>query len=141
MDQRAGPELRAASRLRSTRRAWLPVAFCLLLGAACGSSGGQGPAGDAPNVVLITADDLGWRDLGSYGNDQLATPHLDRLAAEGLRFTRAFVTTPSCSSSRATLATGQYPHTNGVTGLVHRFPERSLPAGTPTLASLLRDAG
>jgi N-sulfoglucosamine sulfohydrolase len=93
------------------------------------------------NLLLITADDLGWKDLASYGNPNVRTPHLDRLRAGGVSFTNAFDVTSTCSSSRATWATGQYPHTHGVVGLVHRMPALSLPAGTPTLASLLRDAG
>jgi N-sulfoglucosamine sulfohydrolase len=93
------------------------------------------------NIVLITGDDLGWKDLSSSGNPNVATPNLDRLAAGGVSFTHAFDVTSTCSSSRTTYATGQYPHTHGVVGLVHRIPELSLPEGTPTLASHLRDAG
>lgn len=95
----------------------------------------------ARNVVLITGDDLGWRDLSSCGNPNLRTPNLDRLKRGGVSFSNAFDVTSTCSSSRATYATGQYPHTHGVVGLVHRLPELSLPEGTPTLASRLRGAG
>tara|TARA_B100001750_G_scaffold91390_3_gene72216 strand:- start:1510 stop:2805 length:1296 start_codon:yes stop_codon:yes gene_type:complete len=92
-------------------------------------------------ILFITADDLGWKDLSSAGNPNLATPNLDRLLAGGVSFERAFDVTSTCASSRTTYATGQYPHTHGVTALVHRMPELSLPPGTPTLASHLRDAG
>jgi N-sulfoglucosamine sulfohydrolase len=91
--------------------------------------------------VLITGDDLGWKDLGCYGNTDVATPRLDRLAREGLLFTRAFGAASSCSSARATFITGQYPHTNGVTGLTHAHPLRSLSPLHPTLPKLLRKAG
>jgi arylsulfatase A-like enzyme len=64
---------------------------------------------DLPNVILITADDLGWLDLSCYGNPNLRTPHIDRLAEEGVRFTGAFVAASSCSPSRASIVTGQYP--------------------------------
>lgn len=100
---------------------------------------------DAPakprGVILITADDLGWKDVGAYGLTTVATPALDRLAAEGVTFDRAFDVTSTCSSSRATYATGQYPHTHGVTGLVHRHPELSLLSTTPHLARAFQDAG
>jgi len=112
-----------------------------LFALACG---GEPPtAGDVrgPNVLLITADDLGWHDVSSYGNPDVVTPSIDRLAAEGMRFTRAFVAAPSCSSSRASLTTGQYPHTNGVTGLSHRHPRRMLSPRHTTLADVLADAG
>ncbi|MEZ4316235.1 MAG: sulfatase [Myxococcota bacterium] len=92
-------------------------------------------------VVLITADDLGWRDLSSYGLTAVQTPNLDRLVSEGVAFDRAFDVVSTCSSSRASLATGQYPHTHGVTGLTHRHPELSLPTDAPTLARTLRDHG
>ncbi len=100
---------------------------------------------DAPvvprGVILITADDLGWKDVGAYGLTTVPTPALDRLVAEGVTFDRAFDVTSTCSSSRATFATGQYPHTHGVTGLVHRNPELSLPSTTPHLARAFQDAG
>jgi N-sulfoglucosamine sulfohydrolase len=116
------------------------VAAALLI-VACGAE--PPPAGSArgPNVVLITADDLGWRDPSSYGNPDVVTPSIDRLAAEGMRFTRAFVAASSCSSSRASLTTGQYPHTHGVTGLSHRHPGRMLSPRHTTLADALAGAG
>lgn len=67
-----------------------------------------------PNVVIIFADDLGYGDLGSYGNTVLRTPHLDRLAREGVRFTDFYASAPSCSPSRAGMLTGRYPLRTGV---------------------------
>ncbi|UCD85385.1 MAG: sulfatase [Deltaproteobacteria bacterium] len=119
----------------------LPLSVGLLsLLTGCGDSSGE-EAPNQPNIILITADDLGWKDLGCFGDEQVKTPNLDGMCEDGVQFTNAFVTAPSCSPSRACLATGQYPHTNGVDGLVHRYPEKSLPPGTPTLASLLAEAG
>lgn len=92
-------------------------------------------------VLVITADDLGWKDLSSYGNVQVQTPNIDRLATGGVSFDYAFDVTSSCSPSRATYITGQYPHTHGLTGLSHRFPELALPAGYQTLPALLQEAG
>ena len=122
----------------------------LLLGAAgagmgCGTKdedqvkGQVLPTPDA--VILITADDLGWRDVGAYGLTSIATPAMDRLVAEGVAFANAFDVVSTCSSSRATYATGQYPHTHGVTGLVHRHPELSLPSDRPNLARSFAEAG
>jgi N-sulfoglucosamine sulfohydrolase len=96
---------------------------------------------EVPNVVFVTADDLGWRDLGCYGNPNLATPHIDRLAREGVRFTHAFGVASSCAPSRASFITGQYPHTHGVTGLTHIHVLRSLSPLRETLPSLLGNVG
>jgi arylsulfatase A-like enzyme len=63
-----------------------------------------------PNIVLIIADDMAWDDCGAYGNRAIRTPHIDRLAREGMRFDRAFVTASSCSPSRSSIITGRYPH-------------------------------
>jgi arylsulfatase A-like enzyme len=62
-----------------------------------------------PNVVVIMADDLGWRDLHCYGNEALDTPVLDRFASEGMRFTDAYAASPVCSPTRAAMMTGKAP--------------------------------
>lgn len=89
-----------------------------------------------PNIVILIADDLGWEDLGAYGNTSVKTPHIDSLASQGLRFDNAFLTTASCSASRASILTGRYPHSNGAMHL-----HQALPAGEATMARHLRDAG
>lgn len=66
-------------------------------------------AANQPNIVVIMADDLGWKDLHCYGTDQLDTPHLDQLAREGMRFTDAYAAAPVCSPTRAAMMTGQSP--------------------------------
>ncbi|MFB9292567.1 sulfatase-like hydrolase/transferase [Persicitalea jodogahamensis] len=66
-----------------------------------------------PNIILIVSDDQGYHDLGSYGNGAIITPHLDRLAAEGVRFTDFYVTSSICTPSRSGLLTGRYPQRNG----------------------------
>lgn len=74
--------------------------------------------GDRPNIVLILADDLGWRDLGCYGSTFYETPNIDRLAAAGTRFTQSYAAAPVCSPTRASLLTGRYPARVGLTNWV-----------------------
>lgn len=94
---------------------------------------GLGP----PNVVLVVADDLGWGDLGVYGNRVIRTPNIDTLAAEGARFTSFYVPTPICAASRAGLLTGRLP---GRVGIPWNPPNR-LNRGEVVLASVLRARG
>ena len=94
----------------------------------------------AHDVVLITTHDIG-RRLHCYGVDSVASPHLDALAAGGVLFADAYATAPQCSPSRATLATGRYPHSNGVMGLAHHGFDWELAPGVPHAAAVLRGAG
>ncbi|MFO8058871.1 MAG: sulfatase [bacterium] len=94
-----------------------------------------------PNILFITADDLGWKDLGCYGNPDVQTPHLDRLAGQGVRFTNAFVTAPSCSASRASIITGRASHSVGVHGLTHRHLQYQMNADITTMPDVLKNAG
>ncbi len=108
-----------------------------------------------PNVLLVLVDDLGWMDLGCQGNERLHTPHIDRLAREGMRFTDAYAAAPVCSPSRAAILTGLSP---ARLGLTNHIPDRPaftpdgaewlpaptldhLPAEHVTIAERLRDAG
>ncbi|MCA9035835.1 MAG: sulfatase [Planctomycetaceae bacterium] len=92
------------------------------------------------NVVVIVADDLGMQ-LGCYGDTVARTPGVDRLAAHGTRFTRAFCTTASCSASRSVLMTGQFNHTTGHFGHAHGYNHFSTYESVPTLPAILGDAG
>jgi arylsulfatase A-like enzyme len=107
-------------------------------------------AGRRPNIVLILVDDLGWADLGCYGSTFHETPNLDRLAAEGALFTDAYAASPVCSPTRASLLTGKYPSTVGVTQYigghgVGRLADVPYFGGLPTqeysLARALRAGG
>jgi len=80
--------------------------FAVLSVFCCGILSSNEPA-ERPHILLILADDLGWSDLGFYGNEWFETPHLDRLAEEGVRFTQAYAAAPICSASRAALLTGK----------------------------------
>ncbi|MBL9199881.1 MAG: sulfatase [Opitutaceae bacterium] len=75
-------------------------------------------SGRPPNIVFLLADDLGQRDLGSYGSTFYETPHLDRLAREGARFTQAYAACPVCSPTRASVITGKYPQRTGITDYI-----------------------
>lgn len=71
-----------------------------------------------PNVVLIVSDDQGYRDLGCFGSSEVKTPHLDRLAKQGVRCTSFYVTWPACTPSRGSLLTGRYPQRNGLYDMI-----------------------
>jgi arylsulfatase A-like enzyme len=105
-----------------------------------------------PNVVFLLADDLGWTDLGCYGSDFYETPHLDRLAREGMRFTQNYSACTVCSPTRAALMTGKYPArlhlTDWSPGLMPDNPKllvpdwtKHLPLEEITLAEVFRAAG
>ena len=92
------------------------------------------------NVVLIFADDLGTLDLNCYGSKDLHTPHLDALAARGVRFTQFYAAAPVCSPSRAALLTGRYPQRAGVPRNVG-LHATGLPSAQVTIAELLKPVG
>jgi len=94
-----------------------------------------------PNVVLILADDLGYGDLGCYGATDIETPNLDRMAAEGLRFTDFHVPQAVCSASRAALLTGCYPNRVSVLHALMPWAENGLDPDEETIAELLREKG
>jgi len=118
--------------------------------ASCASPQG---AANKPNIVFIFADDLGYGELGSYGQEKIRTPNLDRLADEGMRFTQHYAGSPVCAPSRNVLLTGKHTgHTYirdndemNERGDVWRDPalegQRPIPASTVTLGHILQEAG
>ena len=98
-----------------------------------------------PNIVILFADDLGYGDLSSYGHPSIRTPHLDRMATEGMRFTQFYSAAPVCTPSRAALLTGRLPIRNGMTGDNRRvlFPNSALGISDNeiTLAEALKQGG
>lgn len=71
-----------------------------------------------PNIVLIVSDDQGYHDLGCYGSEEILTPHLDRLARDGIRLTDFYVAWPACTPSRGSLLTGRYPQRHGIYDMI-----------------------
>lgn len=92
-----------------------------------------------PNIVFIMADDLGYGNLGCFGQKRIKTPNLDRMAAEGMRFTDAYAGSTVCAPSRCSLMTGK--HTGHATVRGNRFPELGLKKTEPTVAEVLKRAG
>ncbi len=90
------------------------IAGLSALAALAGWSSSAAPA-TRPNILFLLTDDVRWDDLGCAGHPFSRTPHIDRLAREGVMFRNAFATTPLCSPSRASFLTGVYPHTHGIT--------------------------
>ena len=94
-----------------------------------------------PNVVFILADDLGWTELGCYGSTFNETPHLDRMAQEGMRFTQAYAAAPVCSPYRASFVAGQHPARVGITDYLRPNDPKHLSTEHVTIAEMLRRAG
>ena len=136
------------------------VVACLAVAGICWTGCATGPVARAetkPNIVLILVDDLGWSDLACYGNGYHRTPHIDRLAAEGLRFTSGYAAAPICSASRASMLTGKSPARLGFEFVTknesgHQQLDMDVPLRTPkftlnlplseiTVAEYLADVG
>ncbi|KAM6425539.1 arylsulfatase A [Rhynochetos jubatus] len=102
----------------------------------------RGAAAAPPSFILLLADDLGFGDLGSYGHPSSSTPHLDRLAAQGLRFTSFYSSSPVCSPSRAALLTGRFQTRSGVyPGVFDPGSRGGLPLSEVTIAEVLKAKG
>lgn len=104
-----------------------------------------GAAAGKPNIIFILSDDLGIGDVGCYGQTQIQTPHIDRLAAEGMRFTQAYCGTPVCAPTRCILMTGLHAGHAAIRANRELGPQiegqKPLPEGTFTVAHLLKKAG
>lgn len=120
--------------MRETARRF---AVTLVLLAACAPAGYDGP----PNFVLILADDLGWGDIGVQGATGFATPSIDRLAAEGLRFTSFYAPNAACSPTRAAIMTGSYAPRVGIPHVLSPRSRRGLNPNEITIAELLKGRG
>ncbi len=111
------------------------------LGLAGSIARGGSAQGRPPNIVFVFVDDLGWAELGCYGNAFNETPHLDDLAKRGMRFTQAYAAAPVCSPTRAALMTGQHPARVGITDYLGAKDTKFLDPARTTLNEVLGSAG
>ena len=131
---------------RVTRRAWLRRAALGGVALATGAHRAFAQPARRPNIVFILADDLGYADVACYGRPDVATPSVDRLAANGVRFLQAYANSAVCTATRTALITGRYQYRLRV-GLEEPLAARGdaakvgLPPGHPTLPSLLKKEG
>src|SRR5262249_38957290 len=116
---------------RTMRAAWLLLLLC---------TPGSAPE-EKTNFVILLADDLGYGDLGCFGNPAIKTPHLDNLASEGLRLTHCYASFPVCSPSRATMLTGRNANRYGIRDWIPLNTGIFLPKEEVTVATLLKSAG
>jgi arylsulfatase A-like enzyme len=119
------------------------LCLCALASNAVASDAASPPAGRKPNIIFILSDDLAQGDLGCYGQKLIQTPRLDRMAAEGTRFTQAYCGTAVCAPSRASLITGLHSGHCPIRANREIQPEGQmpLPAATVTVAQILKSAG
>jgi arylsulfatase A-like enzyme len=127
---------------RATAARAVKFAAAILVALTC-SVGLGGGAAARPNVIFIMADDLGYGDLGCFGQKRIRTPHIDQLAAEGMRFTQAYAGATVCAPSRCSFMTGLHNGHAHVRGNREIKPEGQtpMPAGTFTLGRLMQRAG
>jgi arylsulfatase A-like enzyme len=130
------------------RRVFIKITGASLLGLAAGCEKLYQVAASKPNIIFIFVDDMGYADASCFGNEYVSTPHIDRLAAEGTRFTQFYVNSPVCSPSRVAVTTGQYPSRWGVHSYLdwrksnkRRQMVDYLDKGAPSLARQLKAAG
>jgi arylsulfatase A-like enzyme len=122
----------AANRFTRIGGSNLLIARVILsLGATLIAADDRMSAADRPNFVFILADDLGWSDLGCYGSSFHETPHIDRLASEGMRFTQAYTAGAVCSPTRGSIMTGKYPVRTGVTDYIPGLASNGRKLETP----------
>ncbi|MCZ7635532.1 MAG: sulfatase [Verrucomicrobia bacterium] len=118
---------------------WLPCLAVLLWAATPALT--QTPSTPPPNFVVLFADDLGYADVGCFGARDIQTPHLDRMAAEGMRFTGFYAAQAVCSASRAALLTGCYPNRIGLLGALGPQSKTGIHDQERTLAEVLKPRG
>ena len=97
--------------------------------------------GARPNFIVIMADDIGFGDVSAYGSKALRTPNIDRLAAEGVRFTSGYCSASTCTPTRYSFLTGEYAFRRNGTGIAPPNGQLVVPVGVPTIASVLKSSG
>ena len=135
----------------------MPIVFLLIL--SCNNPNKKSIKGSSPNIIYILADDLGYGDLGAYGQKKIETPNIDALAKDGLKFTQHYSGAPVCAPARSVLLTGKHMGHSYIRGNdawktrgdVSNYKkvakdstlegQRPFPKNTTTIASLLKDVG
>ncbi len=116
----------------------MPFASLLAATLACGT---PLTAAEKPNVVIIYGDDVGYGDVGVYGSQKIPTPHIDRIASEGLRFTDAHCAASTCTPSRYSLLAGEFPFRKKGTGIANGLANMIIAPDQFTLADVFHDSG
>src|SRR5262245_16311184 len=131
----SGTDLRSGDKRRGGGS--FAIALLVMCAAAC-SDGSPPPV--RPNFVVILTDDQGYGDVGAFGASDIATPHLDRLASEGIRL-ESFHTDPTCTPSRTMLMTGSYAQRFAMPTAYYPWDRRGLHPDEVTIADALREVG
>ncbi len=118
---------------------YLEFTFIILLICRCANA--QEARDSLPNIILIYMDDMGYGDVDSYGGIDYTTPNIDKLAAQGMRFTNFYAAQPICSASRAAILTGCYPNRIGLHGALPPHSKIGLGSKEETIADVLRKKG
>src|SRR5215468_6182648 len=130
--------------MRCRRRIWLALVGRSLAAILVALAWAAGPAAaqQKPNIIMIMGDDIGWANIGAYNQGVMAmrTPNLDRLAAEGMRFTDYYAEA-SCTAGRANFITGEIPLRTGLTTVGQAGSPLGMPAQAPTIATALKSMG
>ena len=101
---------------------------------------GHAVAADKPNIIFLLADDMGYGDLGCYGSPVIQSPHLDKLASQGVKLNQCYAASPNCSPARAGMLTGRSPYRVGMYDFA-RFKPLHIPESEVTVAEQLKSAG
>lgn len=134
--------------MSTLRHLFILLLLCGTLSAAPDAADSASRPAGRPNFVVVLIDDMGWGDLSCFGNREARTPNIDRLATEGVRFSRFYVNSPICSPSRCALTTGQYPQRWRITSYLNNHADNErrgmadwLDPAAPTFAGLLHAHG
>lgn len=125
-------------KLLSEKKIWMVLVSFLMVHCGTNNKTSETDVSGLPNVILILADDMGIGDLSCYGQETISTPHIDRMAAEGMRFTNFYTGSAVCAPSRASLLTGKH---TGHTSVRGNMPEQLLSDNDETIAKIMKKAG
>ena len=145
LNSTAPQDLKMANRPRSSTLTAYPFLVLSVLGSPwlwlTANTSAAEPDTSQPNVIVIFVDDMGYADIGPFGADGYSTPHLNRMAREGMRFTDFLVSSAVCSASRAALMTGCYHRRVGISGALGPAAKHGINAGEVTLAEICKQRG